>query len=81
MLVQKKEGRRAISPREVSYSTKSPSNYDLVLDVSEFKVRNLFLHQTYDYVLYLHEIKDRNLRPHEMKLIGFRLQIITVNLT
>lgn len=39
-------GRRTIFPREISYITKSLLNYDLVPDVSKFKVWNLFPHQT-----------------------------------
>ena len=38
--------KRAISPRELSYSNKCPPNYDLVLDHHELKVINLFLHET-----------------------------------
>ena len=39
----KNKGRRAISPREVSYSIICLPNYDLILDVPEIKVLNLFL--------------------------------------
>ena len=39
-------GKHAISPREVSYPLICLPNYELIPDVSETKVRNLFIHES-----------------------------------